>query len=145
MRLKRSLGALAIIVTAIVACQRLTAIWILGQEEPGRPVFGIGDEYRGPPALIATLIVAPCEGFDGTGRKAVWMIQADTVRPLARVTYGRLPPGYAATSYMSEHLDRTAVAPPLSAGCYVAKIDGTGRVFFQVGADGSVLELPRNT
>jgi hypothetical protein len=121
----------------------MTAIWIVGQEAPGRPVFGIGESVRGEPTWIGTLIVAPCEGFDGTARAALWfLVQEGEARTLERLTYGRIPPGYASTRYMSADFDRVSVAPPLPAGCYVASLDGTGQVRFEVGADGSVLELP---
>ena len=134
-------GAVLLPLLLLAACPRRTAIWLVGQEAPGRPVFGVGDTYRGRPTWLGTLIVAPCEGFDGTARNAVWFLAQDSASVVvSRVVYGRVPQGYAATSYMSHERSRTAVSPPLSAGCYIAELEGTGRVEFRIAQDGSALE-----
>ena len=126
----------------LTACPRRTAIWLVGQEAPGRPVFSVGETYGGRPTWLGVLIVAPCERFDGTGRSALWMLVQDTTpsNVISRVTYGRVPVGYAATAPMSTQRSRTAVAAPLAAGCYIATTDGTGRVRFTISDDGSALE-----
>lgn len=125
----------------LTGCPRRSAIWLVGQEEPGRPVFGVGETLHGRPTWLGDLIVAPCQGWDGTARNAVWFLAQDgESRVLSRVVYGRVPPGYVATRYMSEEKS-TAVSPPLKAGCYIASISGTGRVRFYISADGSALEL----
>jgi hypothetical protein len=89
-------------------------------------------------------MVAPCKGFDGTARTAVWLIVQDIGEPhvLGRVTYGRVPQGYVATHYMSRDTSRAEVSPPLTAGCYVAAVQGTGRLRFVIAPDGSALQLP---
>ena len=129
----------------LAACKAERAIWLAGQAEPGRPVFGIGDEERGSPVLVATLIVSPCDGYDGTGRNARWFLVREDQEsgPLARVTYGRIPAGFAATRYRTEEKSTTAVAPPLTAGCYVADIDGGRTLRFEIGADGTARALTR--
>ena len=144
----RALSPIAIgvaaLALALVACPRQTAVWIVGQEAPGRPVFGVGKTQRGQPTYLSYFIVAPCEGFDGTTRNATWRISdADEMRNLSRITYGRVPAGYATSPYYG-HLSApdTVVAPPLTPGCYVANTDGSGHVRFRVGPDGSVLEEP---
>lgn len=95
--------------------------------------------------LVATLIVSPCAGYDGTGRNARWFLvrEDENSAPLARITYGRVPTGFAATRYRTEEKSTTAVAPPLSAGCYVADIDGGRTLRFEIGVDGMARALTR--
>jgi hypothetical protein len=129
------------LLVVLAACQKRSAIWLVGQEEAGRPVFGVGETFRGRPTWLGLMIVAPCKGWDGTARNAVWFLaQEGNEQRLSRVVYGRVPPGYVATRYMSEEKS-TAVSPPLRPGCYIASISGTGRVRFSISPDGSALEL----
>ena len=139
-----SIMALAL---GLMACPRQTAVWIVGQEVPGRPVFGIGKIPRGQLTYLGYFLVAPCEGFDGTSRNATWSISGtDETRDLARITYGRVPVGYVASArYGGMSSPNTFVVPPLTPGCYVANTDGSGHVRFRVGPDGSVLEEPRQS
>ena len=139
-----SCAFLALSLIALAGCPRRSAIWLLGQEAPGRPVFGVGETPHGRPTWLGHLIVVPCDRFDGTARNALWFIVQDTgaVRVLDRVVYGKVPTGYIVTHYKSEESSRTAVSPPLTAGCYVASISGTGRVRFRIGEAGSALEIP---
>jgi hypothetical protein len=133
--------ALVAVLGTLAACPRRSAIWLVGQTEPGRPVFGVGEAYRGRPTWLGLLIVAPCESWDGTARSAIWFLAQDgESRVLNRVVYGHVPPGYVATRYMSDEKS-TAVSPPLKAGCYIASISGTGRARFSISQDGSALEL----
>ena len=136
----RSLLALYLLLAGLSGCPRRSAIWIVGQEAPGRPVFGIGNTVRGDSTWLGLLIVGWCDNWDGTARNAVWFLSQDNgpVVSLSRVVYGRVPRGYF---YMSHDSSRTTVSPPLGPGCYIASISGTGRVRFQISADGSVLEL----
>jgi hypothetical protein len=91
--LRRTLLACAVL--SLAGCPRRSAIWVLGQESPGRPVFGIGQTLHGRPTWLGTLVVAPCEGFDGTARNATWFLVQDVGEPrtLNRVVYGRVPLG----------------------------------------------------
>jgi hypothetical protein len=135
---------LGLAVVLVTGCPERSAIWIVGQAEPGRPVFGIGRTVRGEPILIYGLMVWPCERFDGTARSTTWFLVSDgPQRVVDRVTYGHVPAGYASTHYMSRALDSTSVAPPLAPGCYLARLEASsGTVRFDVARDGSVLERP---
>jgi hypothetical protein len=139
------LSALALTSTVtLAACPRQSAVWIEGQEAPGRPVFGVGRSLHGPATWLGLFIVAPCAGFDGTARTARWfLVQDGEPRAISELTYGRVPPGYAATKYMSSEQSQTAVAPPLGPGCYIAATSGTGQVRFMVEPDSSVHEVER--
>ncbi len=129
-----------ILLVMCLACPRTSAIWIEGQEAPGRPVFGVGRSLGGPPISLGDLLVAPCEGYDGTARQARWFIIETGGSPeVSRVTYGQTPGGYRATTYMDRERPPSPV-PPLDSGCYVADLDGTGVVRFDVKANGSVLQ-----
>jgi hypothetical protein len=123
----------------LVGCPRKTAIWIVGQEEPGRPVFGVAEEVRGRPTYLTLFLVSPCASWDGTVRSAIWFIDGGLPDPVRRIVYGRPPAAWKA-SYSGTKPVLQDAAPPLQAGCYVASTDGTGRVEFRVSADGSVLE-----
>ena len=134
-------AALVPFLLVLAGCPKRSAIWLVGQEEPGRPVFGVGETFRGRPTKLGLMIVAPCEGWDGTARSALWfLVQEVDAQVLSRVVYGQVPPGYVATKYMSEEKS-TLVSPPLGPGCYIASISGTGRVRFTISSDGSAVEL----
>jgi hypothetical protein len=143
-RAVRTIATLGVV--ALWSCQRPAAIWIIGQEAPGRPVFGIGDTVRGRPIWLGDLMVTRCDFDDQTAQFAAWLIVSDgETTVVSRVTYGRVPPGYAVTRYGSTERSHTDVAPPLLPGCYVARIDGSpGTVYFTVAADGSVLETEQS-
>ena len=56
---------------ALTGCPRSTAIWVIGQEEPGRPVFAFAKSYRGDPTYLTHLHVHSCDDRDGTARTAI--------------------------------------------------------------------------
>jgi hypothetical protein len=134
----------ALMGASLLGCPRRTALWILGQEAPGRPVFGVGETVHGEPTYLNYFFVAPCEGWDGTSRTKIWSVaQGSPSMNLSRLTYGRAPDGYFVTGRGGIAVANPEVAPPLATGCYVASTDGRGQLRFHVGPDGSVLEAPR--
>jgi hypothetical protein len=124
----------------LLGCPRRVELTLVGQAEPGRPIFGVTPVRRGEPNYLGVLIVAPCAGFDGTARSALWFIVGDA--PIERVEYGRVPVGYSAQGYMTGPLTNQGELAPLTAGCYIARTDGTGSVTFEVRPDGTVLATP---
>ena len=131
------LGWLRALATAgllsLTACPQRTAIWLLSGAAPGQPVFGLEESRDGASlAEVPYVFISPCAGFDGTAGQAVWVLQraVETAAAPRQVQVGHAPPGYR----VARGADR------LQPGCYVASIQGTGRVEFEVYADRSSVE-----
>lgn len=131
-------GAATAALIGLTACPQQTAIWLLSGEEPGRPILGLGQTRDGPSlAEVPYVLVSPCTGFDGTARQAIWVLQW-VVAPVAvpvpaprQVQVGQAPPpGYQVVKGPER----------LQPGCYIANIQGTGRVEFEVRGDRSSVE-----
>ena len=117
----------------LTACPQQTAIWLLAGTEPGQPVFGLGETRDGASlAEVPYIFISPCAGFDGTAGQAIWVLQQviETAAAPRQVQVGHAPPGYRVV----RGADR------LQPGCYVASIQGTGRVEFEVREDRSSIE-----
>ena len=127
----RTLSAAGLL--GLTACPQQTAIWLISGSEPGQPVLGLGKNRDG--ALLAEVpyvFISPCAGYDGTAGRAVWVLQRaiETAPAPRQAQVGHAPPGY-----------RVAKGPErLQPGCYVASIQGTGHVEFDVLGDRSSVE-----
>lgn len=133
----RRLGWLRAMATAgllaLAACPQRTAVWLLSGAEPGQPVFGLGKTRDGASlAEVPFVVMSPCGGFDGTAAQATWVLQraVETAAPPRQVQVGHAPPGYR----IAKGAER------LQTGCYVASIQASGRVEFEVHGDGSSSE-----
>ena len=118
-----------------VACPQRTAIWVMPGSSAEHLVFGVSDEIGGAQSVDFTLLhVYRCDGQSMGPAGTVWMVEPVRNRSPypTRIAYGETPEGY-----------RTSAGPvPLTAGCYYARIVGTGQTKFLVREDGSVVESP---
>jgi len=118
---------------AALACEEKTALWIIPGSTANQLEFGVSHRRGGTkPIEFQILNVHTCPGASGQ-EVEYWVLVADSSAvPSARIRYGVPPPGY-----------RSLMGPlSIDPGCYHAAIAGTGRLQFEVGADGRVLEQP---
>jgi len=122
----------SLFVLCLSACPQETGIRI----EPGSTVqhleFRVSSNRDGTqPASVGVFRIDPCE-TTGQGRALWLLVGTHGSAPLHRLTYGQTPYGFSVSA------SSRALVP----GCYRASTSGTGKVIFDVRADGSVQARP---
>ena len=145
---RRAVAILAI--GLITGCPRRTAVWVVGQAAPGRPVFAFAESRGGQATWISYIAVAPCAPpgaqTSDSYPSPLWAAVRNptpNMPVLRRVTYGVLPTGYDLAPAAPK--PGPGGVPPLGPGCYSIETEGTGWLTFQVAKDGSVLELENHS
>jgi len=135
----RSRAFAAALLLGLTACPQRTAIWIGQGSDATRLEFLLG-RTTGQEGVVRfyTLRVDRCDTTDSGTSAHLWMIgEPSTGQPAypTRVIYGIRPPGFA-----------ELVPPqPLTEGCYVARLGGTGLVQFRVTSTGAVVTQNHNS
>jgi hypothetical protein len=130
---KNFLPALVVFAVLLTGCPQQTAIWISKASTANRTVFGIGKKHGKPGGVSVHVIrVDRCGGknypkYDD----ALWVLSAEgDGEGLKQLVYGETPSGY-----------KVSHGPlPLTSGCYVAGLSGTGSVTFDVDERGLATE-----
>ena len=136
LRRLRTVGLVALL-PAAAACPQRTAVWIAPGATRADLTFVLGRErgQEAPVALGSVVVYACADSIGGPAEaRAMWYTRVpDRAREVSRVRYGGTLPGFTVP----------VGARPLTPGCYIAEISGTGVTRFQVRADdGAVEELP---
>ena len=127
LRLARFVGIVGACL-ALSACPRRYAAWVVPGSARGNLTIGVGSDRGSSRGIEVGLIAfADCADHDSAIRRSgiylplrlkrlPWSATA-TAQPttVQRVVYGRLPAGFRQLS---------ATVEPLTAGCYVAEVDG---------------------
>ncbi len=128
-----------LLVLLLLGCPQESELWLAPDATVDDVEFLLGlDRARGPEAVHITLLrVDECDAWDGdrvlTEGSAVWFINRTTeAPPVARITYGEVPPGF----------DEFEVASPLEiGGCYVVVGSATSTLRFHVERDGRLVTV----
>lgn len=121
-------------------CTRKTSIWVEPGRTAGDVAFGVGTTRHRPRRItVGALRVDRCETMDRTPgvyppvSRSVWALEGIPQQETAvsSITYGRAPAGY-------RELHR---AEPLTRGCYIVTLSGTGVTGFVVDSAGRVVEM----
>ncbi len=118
---------------AALGCPQETAVWVTSGSVAPPLVFRLGPK-RGSQSNVSLgmLTVFRCLGDDPSRiGDTVWKVRSsDTAQPILEVSYGALPIGFVAA----------VEATPLTPGCYVVQISGTGRTRFRIARNGIVTD-----
>ena len=126
----------------LTACPQNSAVWIQPGSTQDHVAFVVSGAPRGsrkPIPYAGVFRVDRCGSRPDYSSEPVWGIYPTleaTDTGLHEIVYGELPPGYEAM------VNRAGLPGPLTPGCYLVTMSGTGRMSFDVLPNGTVVERP---
>jgi hypothetical protein len=108
-----------------------SAVWVESGSTVTHLIFGLGKDRAHPgSADIGVVRVYRCDG-SSTGDGAMWVLESNgATKRVERIVYGDSPAGF-----VSDQGPR-----PLSPGCYLVDVSGSGQTQFEVGVNGAISE-----